>query len=318
MCRRPADRRARPATGSTESQGGFGLRQRGKSAAANSTEPALRAAPLRATRCTCSGNHASRQQPRRDVEQQRDGQPDHVPVVTIDRRSPAPRRGPGPRRRRHVPRHSPLRQVPVDQLGVERAEGDRRCAPRRSLGASPSCSSATPLKTSCVRPERRSRMAPRLGLVARPCRTGGRRGSTSVSTPSTSARARRARPRAPCAARSRAPRRAGSPSRCSSTSAGTTSNGMPSWSRIALRCGERDARTSCRRYAELGEPQPDLALGGVVGVRAVHEVERDLEREVAADRARAPPRSGWSRRSPSARPGPRPRPPAPARPAVRA
>src|SRR5437879_6522265 len=41
----------------------------------------------------------------------------------------------------------------------------------------------------------------------------------------------------------------------------------------------------CSDGSGLGEPDPDFALGGLVGVRAVDEVERNLERVVAADRA---------------------------------
>src|SRR5687767_11608213 len=37
--------------------------------------------------------------------------------------------------------------------------------------------------------------------------------------------------------------------------------------------------------AEVGKEQPDLALGGLIGVRAVHDVVLHLEGEVAADRA---------------------------------
>ena len=65
------------------------------------------------------------------------------------------------------------------------------------------------------------------------------------------------------------------------------------------------------------EPDRDLALGRLVGVRAVDEVEGDLEPEVAADRARARPRSGSSRRSAGAPRRPPRGPRAPRRPAGR-
>ena len=41
------------------------------------------------------------------------------------------------------------------------------------------------------------------------------------------------------------------------------------------------------RRLELGEPDADFALGGLVGVGAVDHVEGHLEAEVAADRARS-------------------------------
>src|SRR4051812_15446290 len=71
-------------------------------------------------------------------------------------------------------------------------------------------------------------------------------------------------------------------------SAGWTVNSMPSCSRIALRCGDADARTS-RGTGLILSPQEQLrlALGGLVGVRAVDHVLPDLERVVAADRAGA-------------------------------
>src|SRR3954469_21897736 len=79
----------------------------------------------------------------------------------------------------------------------------------------------------------------------------------------------------------------GSPSVSSSTPGTTTSNSSPSFCRISRRCGDPDARTSFRYSPsrELGKPDPDLALGRLVGVGAVDHVEGHLEREVAADRA---------------------------------
>src|SRR5918995_2774621 len=40
-----------------------------------------------------------------------------------------------------------------------------------------------------------------------------------------------------------------------------------------------------RAWSELREPELDLVLRRLVGVRSVNEVERDLDREIAADRA---------------------------------
>src|SRR3954453_15051110 len=78
----------------------------------------------------------------------------------------------------------------------------------------------------------------------------------------------------------------GSPAVSSSTPGTTTSNSSPSFCRISRRCGDPDARTSFRYSPsrELGKPDPDLALGRLVGVGAVDHVEGHLEREVAADR----------------------------------
>src|SRR5215203_2042826 len=44
-------------------------------------------------------------------------------------------------------------------------------------------------------------------------------------------------------------------------------------------------RGSVREISELGEPDPDLALGGLRRVGAVHEIEGDLGRELPSDRA---------------------------------
>src|SRR5207244_8522819 len=86
----------------------------------------------------------------------------------------------------------------------------------------------------------------------------------------------------------------------SPTPAGRASNAMPSCVRIARRCGEAEARINTpsshqssrnlrlskfRNCSELGEEQPDLALRGAGGIGAVHEVEGDLARKVAADGA---------------------------------
>src|SRR4051794_16995545 len=117
--------------------------------------------------------------------------------------------------------------------------------------------------------------------------------TTIVSTPSTR---RSGRARAPARAFARAFARAtscGTPRPGSPPPAGTPSKAMPSWSRIARRWGERLARIRASgrtlrrpdRGDSVAEEEGDLALGGLVGVRAVDEVTAHLEREVAADRA---------------------------------
>src|SRR4051794_1885596 len=120
--------------------------------------------------------------------------------------------------------------------------------------------------------------------------------ATSVSAPSVSADGT-----------ARALRRAfssatatGSPWVSSSTPETRTSNGMPTCSRIARRCGDADARTrgqcltgrmigvgrrGCCLLLQFREEQRGLALAGLGGVRPVDHVGADLDREVAADRA---------------------------------
>src|SRR4051794_2948461 len=138
--------------------------------------------------------------------------------------------------------------------------------------------STMPLITSWVRPDSRRRKVSASAASAgfpntRPSST------TSVSTPSTSS------PSTALALRrafSRATVR-GSPSASSSTSGGTTRNSTPSCSRMARRWGEREASVSS---AKLGEEQTHLALGGLGGVRAVHQVGLHLQGVVPADRSR--------------------------------
>src|ERR1700760_4187169 len=80
----------------------------------------------------------------------------------------------------------------------------------------------------------------------------------------------------------------GAPSSSSATSETRTSKSTPRSPRIARPCGEPLAGArGCNGVPQLqlGEPDPDRALGRLVGVRAVHEVLADLDREVAADRA---------------------------------
>src|SRR4051794_4782882 len=149
---------------------------------------------------------------------------------------------------------------------------------------------ATPLTTVWVRPARCASMrraASASGGLPKTCLPA----ATTVSTPSTTSSAP---PRA-----ARALRRAfscatatGRPSSRSTTSVLRTVKGTPSCSRIARRCGDRDARTSARTAslrgsgpAELGEEERRLARGRLVGVRAVDHVLADLQREIAADRA---------------------------------
>src|SRR5829696_8402272 len=108
--------------------------------------------------------------------------------------------------------------------------------------------------------------------------------TTTVSTPSTGAAALTASAlrRAFSTAVSR-----GSPSVSSSASLTTTVKSTPSCSRIARRCGEREARIrSGSASAQVREEDRRLARRRLVRVRAVDHVLADLERVVAADRAR--------------------------------
>ena len=115
-----------------------------------------------------------------------------------------------------------------------------------------------PPTTSCVRPARRAGSrapAPRRRLaedVAVERRPRCRRRAPSVA----------GRPRAPCGARSPRPTARGSPSVSSSTSGGRDlERRRPSCSRIARRCGEREARTA---QPGSGKNRLGLALGRLV------------------------------------------------------
>src|SRR5262245_54623342 len=174
-----------------------------------------------------------------------------------------------------------------------------------------------PLRTSWVRPDRassRSR-APR-SSAALPSRRPS--SATSVSTARTRASPPIAAATAWALARAFArTASAGSPSRTSAMSGGMTVNSTPRAVSNSRRLGDAEARIRWRggilsssvdcvihamtestlggfvasppSQADLGlrrEPGLDLALGRLVGVRAVDEVEGDLDREVPADRAR--------------------------------
>ncbi len=200
---------------------------------------------------------------------------------TRDPGSRTRRRGPPTRRRRRRGRWSPGRaraNVTAVRATAERSTGDlaadRRAerddpaedlvgAPgeRSSRCRAPAASAGLPSRRAVdrrrpCRPRGRSPPSPRRRAPARPAPCGGR----------SRARPPPGRPRA-------ARRRRGRPPR-------TRRRGAPGSRR---RRGEAEARI---RRALLAEPDRDLALGGLVGVRAVDEVERDLEAIVAADRAR--------------------------------
>ena len=101
-----------------------------------------------------------------------------------------------------------------------------RPAQRRELARAPAASSARLAEDPAVRARPRCRRPARASPVHRP---------------------------APCAARSPATTADGSPSRAPRRPAGRTSKATPSCSRIARRCGEREARM--RRQCEVGEEQ---------------------------------------------------------------
>src|ERR1700749_4526323 len=153
----------------------------------------------------------------------------------------------------------------------------------RPLRSTPSSITTSPLITSWARPLMRSRYSRASASSAGLPNTSPSR-TTSVSQAIT-------RPSLSTAAAFRlafsTTRCSGSPWVGSSTPGTTTSNSPPSFCRISRRWGDPDARTSFRDSPsrELGEPDPDLALGRLVGVGAVDHVEGHLEREVAADRA---------------------------------
>ena len=69
------------------------------------------------------------------------------------------------------------------------------------------------------------------------------------------------------------------------------------YSRFALGPERGVLRARVDSDEPIGEPEPDLALGRLGRVRAVNEVVRHRERELAAQRAGVAPRPGSSRRS---------------------
>ena len=228
-------------------------------------------------------------QPRSQFEQRRDRAA--RPHSGSPRRSPppAPLRGPGSRSRLHAhatrpyPRtsRSAVRRAPRKLTPVaDSAVHDR---PSRDQ-ARPRCNHVAPARERAA-----ASGAPRPDQPA--CRRSCRR-ATRPCRPRARLRQRPGRATASAfLARSRPPRARGRPSSSSSTSGSTTSKRTPSCSRIARRCGEREARTSGRRPDRLGpsgelrEEHPDLARGRLGRVGAVHHVLADLDREVAADRA---------------------------------
>src|ERR1700749_1866991 len=153
----------------------------------------------------------------------------------------------------------------------------------RPLRSTPSSITTSPLITSWARPLMRSRYSRASASSAGLPNTSPSR-TTSVSQAIT-------RPSLSTAAAFRlafsTTRCSGSPWVSSSTPGTTTSNSTPRFCRISRRWGDPDGRTSFRDSPsrELGEPDPDLALGRLVGVGAVDHVEGHLEREIAADRA---------------------------------
>src|SRR5687767_12652640 len=147
-----------------------------------------------------------------------------------------------------------------------------------SVRSSPRSRTAIPPITSCQRPDssrsHRSASARSAGLpCARPSQTT-MLSTASAGSPDT-ARSFRS------AFRTTSPR--GSPSVSSSTSGASTRKSTPSWSRMACRLGELEARMS---GSELREEEPGLPSGRLRGVRPVHQVRLHLEAVLAADGAR--------------------------------
>ena len=200
-------------------------------------------------------------------------------------------------------------QVPLDQLVGELAEAHAGALQPPSAPGSPS-STASPLSTSCVRPASAAQGRPR-GLARRPaCRRSRRRARRACRSRYDLGRPGRRGAR--LAARSPSPPRAGSPLSSSATPARARSKRDPEplEDRPALRAsrmpGQRGrspaAQAAGVRTTQVAEEQRGLAGRGLGRVGPVDHVLAHLDREVAADRARAPPRAGWSRRSPGGRP----------------
>ena len=162
----------------------------------------------------------------------------------------------------------------ADQLG--------RTRPRRGI-------SATPPSTSWVAAREGLQARPGAAGVRRPCRAGGREDDVGVDAEDELRRAS-ATPR-------RALRRAfstttagGGPRRVSSSTSGSTTSKSSAEQRraapaAAARRRRGPASDPLRPVESSGNQIADLALGRLVGVGAVDEVEGDLGAEVAADRA---------------------------------
>ena len=138
-------------------------------------------------------------------------------------RRPARRRAPGWRSRRRGRCHSPRPHVPVDRCRSSAAERDLGDLDRGRDGAVRG-SRAMPPTTSCVRPERRSRNAARLGLVGRLAEDVAVERDVGVGAEHQLARRRDGQRLAPRVLLGD-PR--GSPRVSSSTPETRTSNGMP-------------------------------------------------------------------------------------------
>ena len=255
-------------------------------------------------KCAVSGKRASGSCKARAAAPERGHrQADHVPVVALDAARPAPRPAPGSRSRRRAP---PLAggQVPVD-VGVARGRGsDARSRRRRRARAVP----------RSARPPRPRACGPR--ALAGWRAASSRRPACRRSRPSSDDLGVRAQHqlagdrRAPCGSAFSITSSRGSPSVSSSTSGASTANSIPSCSRIARRCGERER-----------EDQGSAAPGRRARSRArPTRPSRSRARGWSGPRgrsrrgsSRARPRAGWWRRSPGGRPrrprGPRARAP---------
>ena len=213
-------------------------------------------------------------------------QPDDVEVLPLDPRPPGPRRAPGSRSRRRGSRHSPEATYRARSASSsERKVTSVRATAVRCTPSLVDAEAAAPPRAWHPRaaPARRGPGPRRRGLGRILPST-----ATTVSAPST--RPPRAAPalrRAFSCATS-----AGSPASSSGTSAGATVKATPSCSRIARRCGEREARTSL--------PPPDGAAStrparGRTARPHVRRTRRNPSRAPCSARSPARSRRGSSR-----------------------
>src|ERR1700733_3357608 len=179
-------------------------------------------------------------------------------------------------------RHSPLARYQSIRASSSALNWTPVCA--AALRTFPSSIRHTPLMTAWRRPARAVRVA--LASSASCGFPYNRAPSeTTVSTPSTSP--------PPSTAIADALRNAfssatscGGPASSSSTSAAWTEKSTPSCSRIARRCGERDASTSRLMRSKIGEEQRHFSRRGVGRIGAVDHVLAHVDGIVATDRAR--------------------------------
>ena len=235
-----------------------------------------------------------------ELQEQPDRQADHVGDVAVD---PIDQRRAQALHGVAAGAASPLpaRQVTIDQLGAELVEGDATGLdprPDGRLAVDPVRTDQREGTQDLVGAARERLEAPaRLALNAG-CPTTRPSTTTSVSPAITRVPSRRraatARPLASALASTTS---RGSPSLVSSTLDGIAVKVSPIDLSRDSRWGDFDARMirlgavtpgdydGDRGGSALREPDPDLALGGLRRVGAVHEIEGDLGAELAPDRA---------------------------------